>query len=65
MTAVQQQCLFPEFEELEQAINPQKGTPADLSSYDRIIVSTSGGKDSLACVLHLLDLGIPKERIVL
>lgn len=28
-----------------------------LTAYDRIIVSFSGGKDSAACVLHLLDLG--------
>lgn len=27
----------------------------DLTSYDKIIVTFSGGKDSLACVLHLLE----------
>lgn len=37
----------------------------DLDSYDRIIVAFSGGKDSVACVLHLLDLGVPRERIEL
>jgi len=36
-----------------------------LSSYDHILVAFSGGKDSLACVLHLLDLGVPKEKIEL
>lgn len=36
-----------------------------LSSYDYIIVAFSGGKDSLACVLHLLELGVPRERIEL
>lgn len=40
------------------------GTP-DLSSYDRIVVAFSGGKDSLACVLHLLDSGVPKSKIEL
>ncbi len=34
-----------------------------LSEYDLFIVSYSGGKDSQACLLHLLDLGIPRERI--
>jgi len=33
--------------------------------YDYIVVAFSGGKDSLACILHLLDMGIPKEKIEL
>jgi len=33
------------------------------NDYDKIIVFFSGGKDSTACVLHLLDLGVPKEDI--
>lgn len=41
-----------------------EGEP-DLDSYDKIIVSFSGGKDSLACFLHLLELGVSKERIEL
>lgn len=36
-----------------------------LSEYDKVIVAFSGGKDSLACVLHLIDLGVPKDRIEL
>jgi 3'-phosphoadenosine 5'-phosphosulfate sulfotransferase (PAPS reductase)/FAD synthetase len=36
-----------------------------LNQYDYIIVSFSGGKDSVACVLHLLELGVPPERIEL
>lgn len=37
----------------------------DPHSYDNIIVAFSGGKDSIACFLHLLDLGVPKEKIEL
>lgn len=37
----------------------------DLESYDRVIVTFSGGKDSLACLLHLLEMGVPRERIEL
>lgn len=37
----------------------------DLLSYDKYIVSFSGGKDSTACFLYLLDHGIPLDRIEL
>lgn len=37
----------------------------DLYSYDRYIVSFSGGKDSTALLLFLLDNGIPKDKIEL
>jgi 3'-phosphoadenosine 5'-phosphosulfate sulfotransferase (PAPS reductase)/FAD synthetase len=36
-----------------------------LDQYDVIAVSYSGGKDSLACLLHLLELGVPREKIEL
>jgi len=36
-----------------------------FNEYDYIIVAFSGGKDSMACVLHLLDKGVPAERIEL
>ncbi|MBV7542021.1 phosphoadenosine phosphosulfate reductase [Acidovorax sp. sic0104] len=35
----------------------------NLDDYDRIIVAFSGGADSTACVLHLLDCGVPASRI--
>ncbi|TAL65852.1 MAG: phosphoadenosine phosphosulfate reductase [Burkholderiaceae bacterium] len=37
----------------------------DLSAYDRIVVFFSGGKDSVACVLHLLDQGVPASKLEL
>lgn len=40
-------------------------TRAQLDTYATIIVAFSGGKDSVACVLHLLELGVPRERIEL
>lgn len=37
----------------------------DLASYDWVVVAFSGGKDSLACLLHLLDRGVPASKIEL
>lgn len=37
----------------------------DPTQYDRIVVFFSGGKDSVACVLHLLECGVDPERIEL
>lgn len=37
----------------------------DLLNYDKYIVSFSGGKDSTACLLYLLDNSVPKEKIEL
>jgi 3'-phosphoadenosine 5'-phosphosulfate sulfotransferase (PAPS reductase)/FAD synthetase len=36
-----------------------------LESYDFILVAFSGGKDSLACLLDLIERGAPKSRIEL
>lgn len=41
-----------------------EATP-DLASYDRVVCFFSTGKDSLATVLHLLDLGVPASKIEL
>lgn len=38
---------------------------AALAAYDRILIAFSGGKDSLACLLHLLALGVDPARIEL
>jgi 3'-phosphoadenosine 5'-phosphosulfate sulfotransferase (PAPS reductase)/FAD synthetase len=40
------------------------GAP-DPRAYDRVLVAFSGGKDSLAALLHLLDLGVSLARIEL
>lgn len=37
----------------------------DVHSYDRYLVCFSGGKDSLAVLLWLLEQGVPRERIEL
>lgn len=37
----------------------------NLDAYDNIVVAFSGGKDSLACALHLLDRGVDPARIEL
>lgn len=37
----------------------------NLAQYDRFSVMFSGGKDSVACVLMLLDRGVPPEKIEL
>ena len=38
---------------------------ASSLSNDRVLVAFSGGKDSLAALLHLLDLGVAPDRIEL
>ena len=38
-------------------------TPADLIADRDVVVSLSGGKDSAAACLHLLELGIPHRRV--
>lgn len=37
----------------------------DLDEYQRILVFSSGGKDSLACLLHLIDLGVDLGKVAL
>ncbi|ABW32612.1 conserved hypothetical protein (plasmid) [Acaryochloris marina MBIC11017] len=38
---------------------PGASTLPDLSTYDHILVAFSGGKDSICCLLRLLELGVP------
>ncbi|MCR1345344.1 phosphoadenosine phosphosulfate reductase family protein [Acidithiobacillus ferrooxidans] len=44
---------------------PTKSVAPDLDSYDHILVAFSGGKDSMACLLHLLELGVSRKRMEL
>jgi len=37
----------------------------DPNKYDRVVVGISGGKDSLACVLHLIEQGVDPDKIEL
>jgi len=37
----------------------------DVSAYDRIVLCMSGGKDSIACLLHLIDMGVDLKKVEL
>lgn len=59
--------FLPETQEEETSV-PEEETSVpevDLTQYDKIIVAFSGGKDSTACFLHLIDQGVPTEKIEL
>ncbi|KAI9129846.1 phosphoadenosine phosphosulfate reductase family protein [Acaryochloris sp. CCMEE 5410] len=44
---------------------PGVSTLPDLSTYDCIIVAFSGGKDSICCLLRLMELGVDRSKIEL
>ena len=46
-------------------VGPRQGLPAELAAVERFMVGFSGGKDSLAAVLHLLEIGVPASQIEL
>lgn len=37
----------------------------DIDSYDHVIVCLSGGKDSIACLCHLIDIGVDLNKVEL
>jgi 3'-phosphoadenosine 5'-phosphosulfate sulfotransferase (PAPS reductase)/FAD synthetase len=53
------------FLEPENIQPPNPDQPFDLHSYDHYLVAFSGGKDSIATFLHLLDNGVPLDKIEL
>jgi 3'-phosphoadenosine 5'-phosphosulfate sulfotransferase (PAPS reductase)/FAD synthetase len=53
------------FQELAPPVKERTVEPLPVTDYDRVLVQWSGGKDSLACILHLLDLGVDPFRIEL
>jgi 3'-phosphoadenosine 5'-phosphosulfate sulfotransferase (PAPS reductase)/FAD synthetase len=55
---------MPHHSELFEKSELTRSAP-DLSSYDTIIVAFSGGKDSIACLLSLIEAGVPPGRIEL
>lgn len=60
------QQTLPLFEDLTHCREaPEEGTSPDLESYERFVVFYSGGKESSACVLHLLELGVARQKIEL
>lgn len=46
-------------------IKELKASEFSIFNYDYYIVAFSGGKDSTACVLHLIDIGVDIEKIEL
>lgn len=59
----------PSFNDIEEAPGAELAlavlTEPPAFDYDRYIVAFSGGKDSLACLLHLLERGVPRNKIEL
>lgn len=55
--------LLDAFGVMEQEAPIELPQGMDLSSYERFIVLMSGGKDSVALLLVLLELGVPREKI--
>lgn len=51
--------------ELDHPIRASKAACPDFLGYDTIIVVFSGGKDSVACLLSLIEAGVPHARIKL
>lgn len=49
---------------LATASNPSQVWDA-LNSYDHILVAFSGGKDSMACLLHLIECGVDLRKVEL
>lgn len=53
------------YKPVEPITRPDHHPKFDLFSYDKIVVYFSGGKDSLACLLHLFEKGVDPAKIEL
>jgi hypothetical protein len=64
---MRQLTLFNESEVSIETKVPRENTVSllPLGEYDHVIISESGGKDSMACLFDLLDQGVKKEKIEL
>lgn len=60
-----QLSLFEEVTIEKKLITPNKVDILPLDLYDHIIISESGGKDSMACLFYLLDQGVAANKIEL
>lgn len=57
--------LFPENADLITPGVRFSAPSIDLSDYEHIVICMSGGKDSIACLVHLIDLGVNLSRVEL
>lgn len=67
MTGIlQQQDLFSDLvSPVSNGVELEPIQEPNLEDYDRFVVFQSGGKDSIAAILHLLDLGVDPDKIEL
>jgi 3'-phosphoadenosine 5'-phosphosulfate sulfotransferase (PAPS reductase)/FAD synthetase len=56
--------IDPFIQALERA-DAEHSLGATFDDFDRIIITFSGGKDSMATLLYLLEMGVPREQIEL
>lgn len=63
--ALRQHALFDQTDTPSSTGSYFSASVVDLDTYDRVIVCMSGGKDSIACLLHLFDLGVDRSKVEL
>lgn len=65
-TGTESQGELPAFAtQVNETVVLDSSAKINLADYDRFAVMFSAGKDSIACVLHLLEMGVEAERIEL